>query len=161
MRGCADWRFANRWIDGETGLRSDVPHNMIYPLKVIRPNLHVVTGIHVKHVIFDKYVIQLIVFSICAEARSNLGTSENRATGVAFAPNPLFHPDAPTETRTVRGTKLVIVSAGSLGTPGILERSGIGGKQVLEGVGVKQLVDLPGVGENYRGALSDRLAIVG
>jgi alcohol oxidase len=49
----------------------------------------------------------------------------------------------------------VVVSAGSLGSPAILERSGIGGKQVLEGVGVKQLVDLPGVGENYHGALSD------
>jgi len=55
----------------------------------------------------------------------------------------------------------VVVSAGSLGTPGILERSGIGGKQVLEGVGVKQRVDLPGVGENYHGPLSDRLSILG
>ena len=51
--------FTNRWIDGETGLRSDVPHNMIYPLKETRPNLHVVTGVHVKHVTFDKYVFQL------------------------------------------------------------------------------------------------------
>ena len=67
-------------------------------------------------------------------------------------PNPLFHPDGPTETRTVRGKKLVVVSAGALGTPGILERSGIGGKEVLEGVGVKRRVDLPGVGENYQGA---------
>ena len=29
---------------------------MIYPLKETRPNLHVFTGIHVKHVIFDEYV---------------------------------------------------------------------------------------------------------
>jgi alcohol oxidase len=81
--------------------------------------------------------------------------SENRATGVAFVLNPLFHPDGPNRTRTVRGTKLVVVSAGSLGSPGILERSGIGPKGVLEGVGVKQLVDLPGVGENYQGTLSE------
>ena len=65
--------------------------------------------------------------------------------------NPLFHPDGPTETRTVRGTKLVVVSAGSFGTPGILERSGIGAESVLEGVDVKQRVELPGVGENYQG----------
>jgi alcohol oxidase len=44
-----------------------------------------------------------------------------------------------------------VLSAGSFGTPGILERSGIGAKAVLEGVGVKQRVDLPGVGENYQG----------
>ena len=70
-------------------------------------------------------------------------------------PNPPFHPDGPAETHTVRGTRLVVISAGALGSPGILERSGIGGKEVLEGVGVKQRVDLPGVGENYQGVLSD------
>ena len=85
----------------------------------------------------------------------NLDISKNCATGVAYVPNPLFHPDGPTDPRTVRGTKLIVVSAGALGTPGILERSGIGGNEVLEGVGVKQRVDLPGVGENYQGAPSD------
>ena len=82
--------------------------------------------------------------------------SENRATGVAFTLNPLFHPDAsPIETRTVRATKLVVLSAGSFGSPGILERSGIGAKSVLNSVGVKQRVDLPGVGENYQGRVPD------
>ncbi len=51
----------------------------------------------------------------------------------------------------MRGTKLVLVSAGTFGSPGILERSGIGAKDVLERVGVKQRVDLPGVGQNYQG----------
>ena len=77
--------------------------------------------------------------------------SENRATGVAYTLNPLFRPDGPSDTRTVRGTKLVLVSAGTFGSPGILERSGIGAKDVLERVGVKLRVDLPGVGENYQG----------
>ncbi|KAI0247173.1 alcohol oxidase-like protein [Lactifluus subvellereus] len=120
---------ANRWIDAETGNRSDVPHHMIYPLKETRPNLHILTGVHVQHVTFD---------------------SENCATGVAFIVNPLFHLDGPKETRTVRGTKLVVLSAGSFGTPGILERSGIGSKGVLERVGVEQCVELPGVGGNYQ-----------
>jgi len=118
-----------RWINGETGVRSDVPHHLIYPLKETRPNIHIVTGIHVKRVTFD---------------------DDNRATGVAFALNPLFHPDGPTETRTVRGIKLVVLSSGSFGSPGILERSGIGAKAILEGVGVKQRIELPGVGENYQ-----------
>ena len=82
-------------------------------------------------------------FSICH--------SDNRVTGVAYTFNPLFYPDGPTETRTVHGTKLVVLSAGSFGTPGILERSGIGAKAILEGVGVKQRVDLPSIGENYQG----------
>ena len=77
--------------------------------------------------------------------------SENRATGVAYSLNPLFHPNGPRDTRTVLGTKLVLVTAGTFGSPGILERSGIGSKDVLERVGVKQRVDLPGVGKNYQG----------
>ncbi|KAF8262154.1 hypothetical protein EI94DRAFT_731781 [Lactarius quietus] len=117
-----------KWINAKTGARSDVPHNMIYQLKDTRPYLHFLTGVHVKHVTFD---------------------DENRATGVAYVLNPLFHPDAPGDTRFVRGSKLVLVSAGAFGSPGILERSGIGAKGVLERVGVKQRVDLPGVGENY------------
>ncbi|KAH9046727.1 alcohol oxidase-like protein [Lactarius hengduanensis] len=118
-----------KWINAETGTRSDVPHNMIYPLKDTRPNLHFLTGVHVKHVTFD---------------------DENRATGVAYTHNPLLHPEGPGDTRTVRGTKLVLVSAGTFGSPGILERSGIGTKDVLDSVGVRQRVDLPGVGENYQ-----------
>lgn len=77
--------------------------------------------------------------------------SENRATGVAYTLNPLLHPDSPRDIRTVRGTKLVLISAGAFGSPGILERSGIGAKDILEKVGVKQRVDLPGVGKNYQG----------
>ena len=60
-----EWRavliLVSRWIDGETGIRSDVPHNMIYPLKETRPNLHIVTGVHVKRAIFDEYVFHMAV----------------------------------------------------------------------------------------------------
>ncbi|KAI0301549.1 alcohol oxidase-like protein [Multifurca ochricompacta] len=118
-----------KWINAETGNRSDVPHHLIYPLKETRPHLHFLTGVHVKHITFD---------------------SDNRATGVGYALNPLFHPDSPLETRTVRAKKLVVVSAGAFGTPGILERSGIGSKSVLDHVGIQQRVDLPGVGKNYQ-----------
>ena len=51
----------------------------------------------------------------------------------------------------VRATKLILFSAGTFGSPGILERSGIGAKDVLERIGAKQRIGLPGVGENYQG----------
>lgn len=54
------------------------------------------------------------------------------------------------EGRTVRATKLVVISAGTFGSPGVLERSGIGRRDVLEAAGVPVKVDLPGVGENYQ-----------
>ena len=62
-----------------------------------------------------------------------------------------MHPDDSKDTHIVRGTKLVLISAGAFGSPGILERSGIGAKDVLERVGVKQRIDLRGVGANYQG----------
>jgi len=52
------------------------------------------------------------------------------------------------------------LSAGAFGSPGILERSGIGAKDVLERVGVKQRVDLPGVGDNYQGIPEQRALLM-
>lgn len=49
----------------------------------------------------------------------------------------------------------VILSAGSLQSPAILERSGVGNKTVLAAAGVQTLLDLPSVGEN----LQDHLRI--
>ncbi|CCM00565.1 uncharacterized protein FIBRA_02599 [Fibroporia radiculosa] len=48
----------------------------------------------------------------------------------------------------------VIVSAGALKTPQILELSGIGRKDVLESIGVPVKVELPGVGENAQDHVS-------
>ncbi|CEH13254.1 Glucose dehydrogenase/choline dehydrogenase/mandelonitrile lyase (GMC oxidoreductase family) [Ceraceosorus bombacis] len=56
--------------------------------------------------------------------------------------------DATTKKLTVRASKEVILSAGTIKTPQLLELSGIGRKEVLEKAGIKQRVDLPGVGEN-------------
>ena len=55
----------------------------------------------------------------------------------------------------VKANKEVILSAGSLLSPKILELSGIGRKDILSKAGIKQRVNLPGVGEN----LQDHLRI--
>jgi alcohol oxidase len=49
----------------------------------------------------------------------------------------------------VKASRLVVLSAGAFGSPSILERSGVGSLEILKKNGVKELVDLPGVGENY------------
>ena len=51
-----------------------------------------------------------------------------------------------------RASRLVVISAGTFGSAAVLERSGIGSKDVLKRNNVEQLVDLPGVGEHYMGS---------
>jgi len=50
----------------------------------------------------------------------------------------------------IKAKKEVILSAGSVQSPGLLENSGIGQPEVLKAAGIETLVDLPGVGENYQ-----------
>ena len=49
-----------------------------------------------------------------------------------------------------RVTREVMLSAGSINSPQLLELSGIGNPEVLKACGVNVLHDLPGVGENLR-----------
>ncbi|KAG6852716.1 hypothetical protein C0991_009626 [Blastosporella zonata] len=53
------------------------------------------------------------------------------------------------KTYTVSVGKEVILSAGTIQTPQILELSGIGNKTLLNNLSIPVVVDLPGVGENY------------
>ncbi|KAK3293787.1 glucose oxidase [Chaetomium fimeti] len=52
------------------------------------------------------------------------------------------------ESTVLRAKKEIVVSAGALRTPLVLEGSGIGNPRILKSLGVEPLVDLPGVGEN-------------
>ncbi|KAI0378206.1 putative alcohol oxidase [Hypomontagnella monticulosa] len=109
------------------GRRQDTAHKYLHPRLQDgkHPNLHVLVESQVDRVIFD-------------------GT---KASGVAYRPNPAFQ--SPGETRVVKAKRMVIVCCGPLGTPLVLERSGIGSPEVLERAGVPVLVDLPGVGSDY------------
>ena len=73
-----------------------------------------------------------------------LNKKSSRATGVVIL-----------NGTVIKAKKEVILSSGSLMTPKILELSGIGAKGILEKAGIKQLINLPGVGEN----LQDHLRI--
>ncbi|KAJ7731429.1 hypothetical protein DFH07DRAFT_709892, partial [Mycena maculata] len=48
----------------------------------------------------------------------------------------------------IEAHRLVVVSGGALGSPLILERSGLGAANVLQAAGIPLLVDLSGAGEN-------------
>ncbi|KAF7789456.1 hypothetical protein EIP86_000401 [Pleurotus ostreatoroseus] len=72
----------------------------------------------------------------------NTEHSDIRATGVLFEYGGKVH--------TVHARRDVILSAGALKTPQLLELSGIGRGNVLAKIGVPLRVELPGVGENVQ-----------
>ncbi|KAF9036216.1 GMC oxidoreductase-domain-containing protein [Panaeolus papilionaceus] len=111
-----------RYIDKYTGKRSDVPHHYIYD-RPENPNLTILT--------------QRIVDSVIIE--------NGRAVGVKYQSIP--HPQL--GENEARATKFVVLAAGTFGSASILERSGIGSDKVMNKLNIKQVVDLPGVGENY------------
>ena len=74
---------------------------------------------------------------------------DNRAVGVEYVDD-----SQRKNALQAFASRLVVLSAGAFGSVAILERSGIGSKGVLSKIGVEQVVDLPGVGENYNGEFS-------
>ncbi|KAI4929040.1 hypothetical protein J4E85_005664 [Alternaria conjuncta] len=54
------------------------------------------------------------------------------------------------EKSVVKARKEVIVAAGAIWTPWLLQRSGVGPKSVLEGAGIAVKKHLPGVGANFQ-----------
>ncbi|KAI1497613.1 putative alcohol oxidase [Biscogniauxia marginata] len=114
------------------GKRQDVANTYLHPRLQDgkHPNLHVLVESQVIRVIFDN----------------------NRASGVEFRPNPALQPNPVQGARTVKARKLVVISCGTLGTPPILERSGIGNPDILEraSIATPPIADLLGVGHDYQ-----------
>ena len=97
-----------------------------YAPNAARPNLLVVTGAQVTKIV-----------------TSQAGSSGNlTATGITFVSG--------SQTYTANASREVILSAGSVQTPQLLELSGIGNKTLLESLGIESKLDLPEVGENYQ-----------
>ncbi|KAJ6556755.1 GMC oxidoreductase-domain-containing protein [Mycena vulgaris] len=114
-----------KWISSD-GRRSDVAHHYIYNKSL--GNLSVFDGCLVNRVVIENGV----------------------ATGVEFLLDKRVYVSAPQDVRTVKARRLVVVSAGTMGSPLILERSGIGKKGILEKAGISLVYVLSGVGENYQ-----------
>jgi len=82
-------------------------------------------------------------------ARINFSPSgtKQRAVGVTLA-----------NGTTITATKEIILAAGVVQTPTLLEHSGIGQPAVLKAANITPLIDLPGVGENYQDHLRLQLS---
>lgn len=113
---------AYRYVSAATGRRQDAAHMYLHPRlrSGQHKNLHVLVKSQVARVLFEN----------------------SRASGVEFRTGD--------STRVVTARKLVILSAGSLGTPQILERSGVGNPDILSAANVPVIAKVPGVGHDYQ-----------
>ncbi|KAF8207825.1 hypothetical protein K438DRAFT_1575096 [Mycena galopus ATCC 62051] len=74
--------------------------------------------------------------------------------GAAVAGGVTFAAAAGDQTYTVNAAKEVILSSGTIGSPQVLQLSGVGSKSLITGLGIDSVVDLPGVGANLQDHLS-------
>ncbi|EHK96500.1 putative alcohol oxidase [Glarea lozoyensis 74030] len=71
-----------------------------------------------------------------------------KASGIEYQPNPAFQSSG--TKKRIAAKKMVIVSAGALGTPLVLEKSGVGDPEVLKRASVPVVAEVPGVGKEYQ-----------
>ncbi|MGA8261489.1 MAG: GMC family oxidoreductase N-terminal domain-containing protein [Arenicellales bacterium] len=87
------------------------------------------------------------------------GDNGLRATGIVAGPGP--GPKAkggPVESGTrITARREVILAAGAIGSPQILQVSGVGPARLLKAHGIEVVTDLPGVGENLHDHLQVRM----
>ena len=127
------WEYAARTVTRD-GKRADPASAYVHPLLKDgkHPNLHILCESQVVRILF---------------------TNGHRAVGVEYILNPDFgfsrSPSTP-PILTITARKQVILAAGSFGSPLILQRSGVGDRDVLSKAGVNCTLDLSGVGANYQ-----------
>ncbi|KAJ6458826.1 GMC oxidoreductase-domain-containing protein [Mycena vitilis] len=110
-----------KFIDAETGRRSDTAHCYIYN-QTHNTNLHILCNSRVNRVLFE---------------------DGNRAVGIEYQTG-----GKNTPMLSAYAARLVVISAGAYCSAAILERSGIGAKALLEKHDIAMVTDLPGVGQN-------------
>ena len=130
-----------KWIDPRTGKRSDAAYGYVHPILDTQDSLHLLLESKVVRVIFEgtkavgvEYVKKSVLYS-------------SRLTGSKLFANE----GEDVSPKTIRARMLVVISAGPLSSPLILQRSAIGSEASLISVGLTNVIsDLPAVGENFQ-----------
>ncbi|KAL1673839.1 hypothetical protein EV122DRAFT_270080 [Schizophyllum commune] len=117
-----------KYINRHTGRRSDAATAYVHSVMDEQNNLFLRTNARVSRVLFEG----------------------NKAVGVAYVPARNRTHQGKVQETIVKARRYVVLSSGTLGTPQILERSGIGSASRLRRLDLKVVSDLPGVGEQYQ-----------
>lgn len=116
----------------KNGFRCSSAKAFLTPIKNKRPNLTVLTKAHTQRLLFED-------------------NNPRKVRGV------LIRKDNFEREVSLRNGGEVILSAGAIGSPQLLELSGIGNGEVLQNAGIETRHNLPAVGENLQDHLQIRL----
>jgi choline dehydrogenase len=117
-------------VNQKRGIRWNTAKAFLRPASK-RPNLTIMTGCHVERLLIDN------------------GEQGKVCTGVQFTGGGTAF--------TAEATREVLLTAGAIGSPHILQLSGIGPAAALHDLGIKVVHDAPGVGENLQDHLQLRM----
>ncbi|KAJ7245711.1 hypothetical protein C8J57DRAFT_758359 [Mycena rebaudengoi] len=124
--------FVPSIINPSNGSRSDSNTGYIQPYA--RSNLVILTGYQVTKVNWN-----------------------STTKGAAVAGGVSFAASASSTVYKVNAAKEVILAGGTIGSPQVLQLSGVGPASLVTGLGIESVIDLPGVGANLQDHLSTSL----
>ena len=127
-------------VNQRRGRRWSMADAFLHPI-TRRPNLTVYTQTQALQLLMDDQVPE-------HQRRGAWTTAQHRVTGVRLLKDG--------QSVDVRASREVILSAGAIGSPHLMQASGLGPAQVLAQHHVPVVVDLPGVGENLQDHLQLR-----
>ena len=143
-------------VNQRAGLRWNTARGFLKPA-ANRPNLEIWTGALAERVLLESALgdalgAQTPGASMSAGTASSVGQAAAgwRATGV------VLRPKGHGQAITVLATREVLLCAGAVATPALLQRSGIGPAERLQRLGVPVHLDAPGVGANLQDHLQIR-----
>ncbi|KAK7039882.1 alcohol oxidase [Favolaschia claudopus] len=109
--------------------RSSSAWSYLYPKKESRRGLTVLT----------QHRVNSILMKAAKDGKGNITATGVLVESTEGGPILTFH-----------ATREIILSAGALYSPAILQRSGVGNSTFLKNLGIKPVLDLPGVGSNFQ-----------
>jgi choline dehydrogenase-like flavoprotein len=124
LRGYSTWPLT---LNATAEIRADAARSYYYPIAGQRPNLKVYLRTTATRIVWDE--------------KKKHGKVAARGVEVLNAAN---------STDFICAAREIIVSAGSIRSPALLEHSGVGNPKVLKPLGIKTVIPLPGVGANLQ-----------
>jgi choline dehydrogenase len=138
--GCSYFQMTQK-----RGVRWSMADAFLHPIRH-RKNLTVLT---------KAQVLKVLTAPITARTRDQRRFQKNAWAGSALeaAGLEILHDG---QRKTIHAHDQVILAAGAVSSPHLLQVSGIGSAALLSGLGIKPIHDLPGVGENLQDHLQIR-----